>query len=291
MEYEISHVTRYSYSDVVPICHNISYLAPRDSSRQTCRSFNMVVQPQPTNIEDRIDCFGNRVAHFSIEQPHRGLTVTAKSRVETREGLVTATSQSTGWDHLAGELRTSANPEYLQASQFCFESTFIDDWSELADYAQASFPSGRPILEAALDLNHRIHTDFAYDPEATTIHTPLRDVFHHRRGVCQDFAHFGIACFRAMGLSARYVSGYLRTVPPPGKEKLVGADASHAWVSVFCGDLGWVDIDPTNDVLVSTDHVSVAVGRDYYDVCPIKGVIVGGGQHRMTVAVDVTPVP
>ncbi|OYW11667.1 MAG: hypothetical protein B7Z55_19015 [Planctomycetales bacterium 12-60-4] len=186
-------------------------------------------------------------------------------------------------------MRATESPLTLEALQFTFDSPSVTAPAAVGQYAAESFPAGRPILEGVRHLTTRIHEDFKFDPRATTVSTPVVEVFEHRRGVCQDFAHLEIAALRSLGIPARYVSGYLRTIPPPGRPRLVGTDASHAWLSVYCGEAGWIDVDPTNDCIVSTDHITVAWGRDYSDVCPIKGVFVGGGTHQMTVSVDVQP--
>jgi transglutaminase-like putative cysteine protease len=189
------------------------------------------------------------------------------------------------------QLPADRNPTVLDAYQFVFDSRYVRSSAELADYARPSFTPGRPMLDAVLDLTRRVHQDFRYDQRATTVTTPLREVFAQRRGVCQDFAHLEIGCLRSLGLAARYVSGYLCTDPPPDQVRLVGADATHAWLSVYCREFGWIDVDPTNDRMPSDQHILLAWGRDYDDVSPIKGVILGGGQHVVKVAVEVTRCP
>ena len=218
---------------------------------------------------------------------HLGLTVTATSQVKVAAGAGVEPSETPPWEQLSRELRMDRRFATLNASLFVFDSPRIKSFTALADYARPSFAAGRPILDAVLDLTRRIHQEFKFDSLATTVHTPLEDVLANRHGVCQDFAQLQIGCLRSLGLAARYVSGYLRTEPPPGQPRLIGADASHAWLSVYLGEHGWIDVDPTNNVLVGTDHVTVAWGRDYQDVCPIQGIIVGGGEHKMKVAVDV----
>lgn len=193
------------------------------------------------------------------------------------------------WETVRDRLRLDRAAEVLDAYQFAFDSPHVALDDDAHAYATASFPPGRPILDGVADLTRRIHAEFAYDPSATTVATPVGDVLRQRRGVCQDFAHLEIACLRTLGLAARYVSGYILTTPPPGAPRLVGADASHAWLAVWVGDEGWIDVDPTNDQLPRDQHVTVAWGRDYGDVSPLRGVVLGGGEHRMTVAVDVTP--
>ena len=290
MKYKITHNTKYAYSEAVPVCQNVVHLAPRPLPSQLCNEFKLLIHPEPFSISHRNDYFGNQVSFFSIDQPHMGLTVTATSHVSVLATPAYPPENSPAWEEVALKLKQDQTPELLDAYQFVFSSPGVKLFPKLMEYAEASFTKARPILEAVLDLTARIHKDFRYDPRATTVNTEIDEVFEQRHGVCQDFAHFQIGCLRILGLAARYVSGYLRTLPPPGKPRLVGADASHAWLSVYCGEkAGWVDVDPTNNVAASTDHITVAWGRDYYDVCPIQGTIVGGGDHRMNVSVDVAP--
>lgn len=271
------------------MCHNQVHLTPRSLPYQQCEEFRLTVLPEPVELAYRTDYFGNQVAHFSIDQPHRGLTVTATSHVRAEPRAVSPPSMSPPWEDVTENLRLANDTHVLDACQYGYASPYIQPFGELAEYCRESFPRRRPIVECVTELTQRIFDDFKYDPRATTLHTPLREVFTGRHGVCQDFAHLQIGCLRAIGLAARYVSGYLRTMPPEGEGRLVGADASHAWLSVYCGTAGWLDVDPTNNMLVSDDHITVAWGRDYDDVCPIQGVIVGGGEHRMNVSVDVAP--
>ena len=289
MDYKIVHQTRYAYSEAVPVCHNLIHLSPRELVHQACNEFKLLIHPEPFEVVESQDFCGNQVAYFLIDQAHLGLTVTSTSRVSVTHPAVPVSEQTPPWETVANDLKNKRTTDSLAAYQFVFPSPYIQPFGGLADYARPSFAVGRPILSAVLELTGRIHKDFKFDSRVTTIHTPLTEVFEKRHGVCQDFAHLQIGCLRAMGLSARYVSGYLRTEPPAGKPRLVGADASHAWVSVYCGEAGWIDVDPTNNMMIATDHVTVAWGRDYYDVCPIQGVIIGGGEHRMSVSVDVEP--
>lgn len=287
--YKITHTTTYKYVEMVPVCHNEVHLTPRDTDTQTCHNFRLQIKPEPDLVSRRTDYFGNQVHSFSIPEGHRRLSVSATSRVHVRERELTPADQSCPWEIVRDGLIQTQDLERLEAIQYLFDSPSVIISENLRDYAKPSFPEGRPILEAVADLTTRIHKDFKYDPRATTVNTPLEDVLELRRGVCQDFAHLQIGCLRSLGLPARYVSGYLRTIPPPGKPRLIGADASHAWLSIFCNEIGWVDVDPTNDCFINLDHITVAWGRDYTDVCPIKGVFVGGGAHAMTVSVDVEP--
>lgn len=287
--YEIKHVTQYAYSETVPLCQNEVRLTPRASARQQCLAARLIVQPEPIAVARRTDYFGNLVSSFTVLEGHRQLSVTAQSTVELTAPQAFDPASSPPWEAVRDLLAQPACDEHFDATQFLFDAPFVRRSEELAAYAAPSFPAGRPLVEAVLSLTGRIHREFTYDPTATTVSTPLDEVLRDRRGVCQDFAHLELGCLRSLGLAARYVSGYLLTDPPPGQPKLVGADASHAWVSVYCPGQGWVDFDPTNDCIPALRHVTLAWGRDYDDVCPIKGVFVGGGGHAMHVAVDVVP--
>jgi len=289
MKYKVTHLTSYHYHESVPICHNEIRLTPREGGFQHCKFHRLVVKPAPSSFGKRLDYFGNHLTYFSLHEGHRKLSVTAVSRVEVVPRTPPSLEASPPWDSFREELRHSLHPTYRDALQFVYDSPDVETFAELVQYAQPSFPPGRPLLAGVRELTARVKKDFQYDPRATQVHTRVRESFRLRRGVCQDFAHIQIACLRALGLAARYVSGYLRTLPPPGKPRLIGADASHAWLSVFAGGLGWIDFDPTNDVIPNTDHITLAWGRDYDDVAPIKGVFVGGGRSNMTVSVDVAP--
>jgi len=241
---------------------------------------------QPGSFRLQYEESGERQVIFAVQASHQVLTVTAVSRVTVASAPLPSITPP--WDEVALQLRTASSPGCLEARQYLFDSPRIELWTEPVEYARPSFPRGRPLLEAVGELMERIHQDFTYDPGFTTVTTPLHKVFAHRRGVCQDFAHLAIACLRGLGLAARYVSGYIETLPPPGQEKLVGADASHAWFSVFEPEAGWFDFDPTNNQLPMGQHITVAWGRDYSDITPLKGVIYGGGKrHETQVAVDV----
>ncbi len=289
MRYKVVHTTTYSYSESVPVCHNQVHLTPRDTARQTCLTHRLSIRPAPTSVERAVDYFGNQVHYFNVQEAHQKMVVAAISKVRVR-GLAPPSPEATSpWELVRDWTRGRESHLRLDSYQFTFDSPQVSAAANLLDYALPSFPAGRPILAALLDLVARIHRDFAYDPLATTVSTPLDEVLRLRRGVCQDFAHLAIGCLRSLGLSARYVSGYLLTVPPQGQPRLVGADASHAWFSTYCPEIGWIDLDPTNNCIPSAQHITLAWGRDYGDVCPIKGVFVGGGQHGMSVAVDVLP--
>ena len=289
MKYRITHLTQYGYSTATPVCHNLVHLTPRQTARQRCRDFVLEISPDPAHVTSRQDYFGNQSSYFSIHQSHAGLCVTARSFITLLPVDLPDADKSPGWESIRDELSSVRAPEWLDAYQFAFDSPCVKSSAELAEYASESFLPQRPILQAVADLNRRIHQDFRYDPQATSVTTPVQEVFQHRHGVCQDFAHVAIGCLRSLGLAARYVSGYLRTLPPPGQARMVGADASHAWFAVYAGSSGWVDLDPTNQLLVDTDHITLAWGRDYSDVAPVRGVFVGAGTHSVTVSVDVLP--
>ncbi len=290
MLYRITHTTRYSYTAPVSLCHNVAHLTPRTTPRQACRTTGLRVTPQPAVTVTRNDYFGNPATFFTIQESHRELTVTASHVVDVGPADLPEPAATLPWEAVSDRLAGDRSPAGLDAYEFTLDSPYVAAGPDLAAYARTSFTPGRPVLAAAVDLTSRIYHDFKYDPRATTVATPLRDVLAHRRGVCQDFAHLQVGCLRSLGLPARYVSGYLRTVQPPGQERLAGADASHAWVSVYVGDGRWVDLDPTNDRPASDQHVLLAWGRDYDDVSPVKGVILGGGRHTVSVEVDVEPV-
>jgi transglutaminase-like putative cysteine protease len=239
---------------------------------------------------DAEDYFGNPLTFLTIQEQHEQLTIESLSLVDVVAPEPREPARTMPWDRIFRQLEQRRTRDDFAALQFAFDSPHTRASADLAAYALQSFAPDRPVLEAALDLTHRIHRDFRYDSDATSVATPVDEVFRLRRGVCQDFVHVQLACLRALALPARYVSGYLLTRPPPGREKLVGSDASHAWVSVWCADAGWVDLDPTNDMATGDEHVTLAWGRDYGDISPINGVTFGGGQHVIEVAVDVIPV-
>ena len=287
MTYRVTHTTTYRYGKVVSLCHNLVHLTPRTCARQTCLFSQLQMTPTPALVVEQADFFGNRATYFMVEEPHEQLTLKAVSETDVVPFVAPDSAVTPPWESVRAALEQDRSPQGLEACQFVYDSPYVKASPELAGYAAPSFPAGRPVLEAARDLTRRIHQDFRYDPKATTVATPLHEVLEHRHGVCQDFAHLQIGCLRALGLSARYVSGYLRTDPPPGQDRLVGVDASHAWLSVYCPGLGWVDLDPTNDLIPSDGHLVLAWGRDYDDVSPVKGVNLGGGRHSVTVGVDV----
>ena len=290
MKYRVTHSTTYDYSAPVSLCHSEAHIEPRGARTQTCDQFNFCVEPRPTVESRRRDYFGNIVHAFSIQEPHRRLVLTASSLVEVAPNTSDQALFSRPWEFVRDSIRGDRSPSSLDAYQYVFDSPYVKTMPELAKYAMPSFLPGTPLLDACLDLTHRIHTDFTYDSKATSVATPIEEVLKFKRGVCQDFSHLQVGCLRSLGLPARYVSGYLLTNPAPGKERLIGADASHAWVSVYCLNQGWIDFDPTNDQIPSGKHITVAWGRDFGDVSPIRGVILGGGDHQVTVGVSVMPV-
>jgi transglutaminase-like putative cysteine protease len=239
-------------------------------------------------LSTRTDYFGNLVTYFTVREPHRRMEITAVNRVRVEPRPAPAAAATPPWDQVAAALRSGHDPETLDAYQYVFDSHYVQRDPELAGFAAPSFPEGRPVLEAVLDLTGRIHSEFVFDSSTGgAFEVPTTRILVTRRGVCQDFSHLEIGCLRSLGLAARYVSGYLLTNPPPGQDRLIGADMSHAWASVFCPGLGWVDVDPTNNLMTGEKHITLAWGRDYDDVSPIKGVILGGGRHSVTVSVDV----
>ena len=310
MKYRITHSTLYQYSQLVGLCQNEARLHPRDFWRQQCQSCRFDISPEPSDFNERIDFFGNHVAYFAIQQAHQRLMVSAISEVtvfprQSHDDLANCLT----WEQVRNQLQEAPVQAQLQtqsqrllqsqtqqqnhydglldAKLYLLDSPMVISSAELANYAQSSFQPNRPLVQVVADLMRRIHVDFIYDPSFTTIATPLSDVLHFRRGVCQDFAHLAIGCLRSMGIAARYISGYVETQPQPGKQRLVGADASHAWFAVYVPDTGWLEFDPTNNKLPFDQHITLAWGRDYTDVTPLKGIAFGGGQHSLSVSVDV----
>lgn len=287
MKYRVVHRTSYSGHDAVSVGHNQAWLEMRRVDWQRLESFQLTIDPQPSVRTRRIDTFQNPVHLFSFNEGYSKLEITATTVVSVREDGAARIGRRYAWDDLARAVHGQASTADRQALEFAFTSPRIS-WSQLMrDYAAKSLLPGRDIGEAVVDLASRIRADFEYDNRATTVSTPVSEVFRLRKGVCQDFAHLQIAMLRSLGVPARYVSGYLRTVPPEGQQRLIGSDESHAWLSVYCGDGQWLDLDPTNNCVCGSDHITLAWGRDYSDVPPLTGVFVGGGQHRLTVSVDV----
>ncbi|MDT8422012.1 MAG: transglutaminase family protein [Desulfuromonadales bacterium] len=287
MRYRVTHITEFVYESLVGHCYNEARLLPCRHPQQKVLSAELKIDPVPDDHYQRIDYFGNRTNFFSIFKPHEKLQVTAISDVQVTVPRQLDMIESLPWETVRDQLQNVRSGELVEVSQFCLSSPSIPLDELLAGYARSSFSAGRPLLDAVHDLMRRIFNEFSYDPDFSTISTPLKEVLEHRSGVCQDFAHLAIGCLRSQGLAARYVSGYIETLPPPGQERLVGADASHAWFSVYQPGTGWVDFDPTNNQMPQEQHITVARGRDYSDVTPLKGVAYGGGEHELKVSVDV----
>ena len=291
MKYQIIHRTKYSYKGSVTVSHHLARLAPRTLPGQRCPWHELEIHPVPVGRGVHIDSFGNTATYFEVEGKHEALEVTARSLVEVSSPVVQNPSATPAWEIVRDACQGERLTHGSDAGAFRFTSPMVPIGPDYAAYARQDFPPGRPVLEGVVALTKRVFTEFRFDPRATNVTTPVAEVFKKRAGVCQDFAHLMLACLRSIGLPARYVSGYLETAPPPGKPRLVGADASHAWISVFCGDqAGWVDADPTNNILPGERHITVAWGRDFSDVSPLRGVTLGAGGQWLEVAVDVMPV-
>jgi len=290
MRLRIVHETTYKYTQPVTTSHHEIHLTPRDGEGQMCTWHEVAITPVPAVLRERTDHFKNRACYFGIHESHRLLKIVAKSEVRVSTRRQPLPLLRPAWETVRDLVKGERRPELLEAYMFVFDSPYVKAHADLREYARPSFTPGRPLLEAMLDLTKRIFTEFTYDPSATQISTPVSEVLRLRRGVCQDFAHLQIGCLRSLGLPARYVSGYLLTLPPPGKAKLIGVDASHAWCSTYFPNVGWFDFDPTNDMMPGDRHATVAYGRDFGDVTPLRGVVLGGGRHRMSVSVDVAKV-
>ncbi len=286
--YRITHQTVYEYSGDVVHSHQLLHLAPRESVHQTCQSHAITIDPPPSHSATGVDAFGNPITRLEFDRPHQRLEVSAETTVEVRDRPLISKSES--WERVRTQLAYSGRPpgpERLEAVRYRCESPHVRIKQIFTDYAADCFPAGRSVIDCADSLMHKLHDEMAYAPGETTVSTSLVEVLEKKRGVCQDYAHLMIACLRSRGLAARYVSGYLRTVPSAGQQALVGADASHAWVAVYCPLAGWIEFDPTNGVRANTDHITLAWGRDFSDVSPLRGVIVGGGQHQLSVRIAV----
>lgn len=290
MKYQITHRTRYHYKGSVTVSHHLARLSPRSLPGQRCPWHELEIQPVPVGRGVHVDPFGNTAVYFEIEGKHDALEVSARSLVEVLPGIIQAPASTQPWEAVRAACHEEKLSHGSDAGAFRFSSPLVPTGPDFADFARPDFPPGRPVLEGVTALTTRIYHDFKFDSRATEVSTPVADVLRKRAGVCQDFAHLMIACLRSLGLPARYVSGYLETRPPPGKPRLIGADASHAWVSVFCGDnAGWVDTDPTNNLLPGERHITVAWGRDFSDISPLRGVTLGAGGQHLEVSVDVMP--
>ena len=291
MIYDLRHVTTYAYSRPVPFARCILRLQPRNDGGQSVHNSELVVTPRPAERDDGVCFFGNRMTTLTIAKPHRELKIEMRARVEVRRPQAPFPALTRSWEEVGEQALASASLAPDSPAHHLYPSRLVPPVAAVTNYARNSFPQRRPVLEGATELMARIKTDFTYDPEATEVSTPLEEAFRQRHGVCQDFAHVMIAGLRGLGLPAAYVSGYIRTVPPPGQKRLEGADASHAWVMLWCGpETGWIGLDPTNDLIVADDHIVTAFGRDYADVSPLDGVVIGPGSQKIGVAVDVIPI-
>ncbi len=289
MRYRVTHRTEYRSVEPISVGHNEAWLTPRDTPTQTCLNHQIEISPGPSIIVTRVDYFQNTTTQFAFNQGYDTLVVTSINDIEVH-APIPAETPSLAWEEVRDTVQAHQTEEDFSALEFTFNSPRCRVSAEFADYAMESFPAGGAIRDCIAELMHRFYDDFQYDSTATTVSTPVEQVFRTRRGVCQDFAHLLISMLRSIKIPARYVSGYLRTLPPPGKPHLVGADASHAWLSVYCGPEGWVDIDPTNNQFTSTDHITIAWGRDYMDVAPLKGVYIGGSSPQLLVSVDMSEI-
>jgi transglutaminase-like putative cysteine protease len=290
MIFEILHSTLYRYSQQVMQSQHLLHMSPRACPSQSTLHHSLMVEPAPAMRYDGVDAFGNPIVILDVEFPHKELVLHARSTIETSAPAHIDFATTTPWDQYDELLYGAAQPIDIDIAQYRCASRLTTASIDIADYAAMSFPNGRPVLDAVDDLTHRIFEDFTFDATATDISTPIFEVFKQRRGVCQDFAHLTLACLRALRVPARYVSGYILTHPLPGQTKLQGADATHAWISVWAPQTGWRDFDPTNGLVVEDEHILIAHGRDYNDVCPISGILLGGGEHTVDVGVDVVPV-
>lgn len=291
MIYRIEHSTKYEYQNGANTCHNIAYQKPLNNSLQKLLKHEYRIIPKPEFLEERVDFFENSYAYFSIEIPHTTLVVTSHSEVEIRDvpWHQLDPTRSSPWEEVVGILQSTSTLNDIR--QYYLESALVYRIPGLYEYILESFLPGRPVLEAMSEFNSRIYQDFEYTSGYTDISTPLDTLWKHRKGVCQDFAHFALACLRSIGLAARYVSGYIESVAPPGKKKLKGTDASHAWIAIYLPEVGWVEFDPTNNLMVNNQHIRLAVGRDFKDVVPLKGVVYSSGGHKLKVSVNVKRLP
>lgn len=289
MKYIIRHTTRYHYALPVSNCYNTAYVLPRNTLNQQVEQSDIQISPNASMRNTRQDYFGNHFLQFSIEKDHQELALAVTSHIRLQEQANSINLDfGNPCTYVKYLLQNSQDQQTLMAREFILNSPMVQQHGDLADYAASSFSDDRPFLSAVMDLTQRIYTDFTYDPQFSDIATPLADVLKHKRGVCQDFAHLAIGCLRSLGYPARYVSGYLETIPAAGQEKLTGSDATHAWFAVYSPGEGWYEFDPTNNKMIGSQHITTAWGRDYSDVSPLKGVIFGGGHSpQLQVSVDV----
>lgn len=291
MIYDIRHVTTYGYDTPVSFARCSLRLKPKSGGGQDLVSHSVEIRPKPAARSSRVDFFGTLTENVLIEISHRHLRIDSRARVNVARHTPARCASSPPWENVRDQALATKSMSADSPVGFIFASALVPVLLPVTAYAAESFAPGTGVLAGAVDLMHRVRCSFKYDPKATVISTPLGEVFDRRHGVCQDFAHLMISGLRGLGLPAAYVSGYLRTIPPPGKSRLQGADATHAWVSLWCGvELGWIGFDPTNDILVENDHIILGVGRDFADVSPVDGIIVGSPKQKLGVAVDVIPV-
>ncbi|MEM9445503.1 MAG: transglutaminase family protein [Verrucomicrobiota bacterium] len=290
MRYRVDHHTHYSYSEPVVYSDHATHLIPRELSHQSVTSSQVTISPTPGFQENTFDYFGNSVTAFTLNEAHSELKIDLSHTIDINPQPDSLLSTSTAWNLVPSTLQNQPSEEHLHALNFCYPSAYVPYQECLREWGKKLFKNKLPIHELALLLTQKIYDEFTFDSTATTVSTPIEEVFESKRGVCQDFSHLMIACLRNYGLPARYVSGYLETDPPPGQEKVLGADASHAWVSVYCTNLGWIDFDPTNDCIAKDRYITLAWGRDYLDVSLIRGALTGGGNHTIKLAVDVTKI-
>ena len=286
-EYIVTHKSRYDYEETVSLCQNLALMEPQDSEIQNVRHFALTCEPVPATRNRRKDYFGNAVHYFAIEQPHSHIEFVSATDVFTEDPQYPDLASSPPFEQVRDQIRRALQPEELEIVQYTLPSRFVPTGREFAELAAQDFQEGRPLAEAAMAFTRRIYEEFKYESGSTTILTPLKQVLKIRKGVCQDFSHIFLAGLRSLGLPCRYVSGYIETYPPPGQPRLQGADASHAWVSIYWPGQGWLDLDPTNGKLRTHEYIQAAVGRDYQDVSPLRGVLFGGGKHKVHVSVDV----
>ncbi len=287
--YRVVHETRYTYSDTVTSARQLAHLKPRTTERQTLHAHRVAIDPAPSEQAEGKDYFGNGIMRFAVDTPHDELAVRAESIVEV-QSHVPDSRAGPAWESAVAAPGVWGPDDDFDVAQFRLASPMVPVLPTSIEYARASFPARRPLPAAMLDLTRRIHADFIYDPKATTVTTQVSEVLAHGRGVCQDFAHLMISCLRSLGLAARYVSGYILNRVPPGKKRLAGADASHAWVEGYCPGVGWIAFDPTNGKAADIEFITVAWGREFSDVTPLRGVVLGTATQQLAVAVSVEPV-
>jgi transglutaminase-like putative cysteine protease len=292
MKYKLTHKTEYKYAELVNNYHGLICLTPRILPKQLCRDFQITIVPEPEQIIEQVDFYGNVTHYFSLHSPHKKLTVLATSVVECLTETTGNPVEKSVITCAEARVRILEDrPLRVSILEYMLPSPLIKWDEEIQEFAMDCFRNDQSLYSCVQALCNKIFTEFDFVPAFSTVNTPIKEVLAARKGVCQDFSHLAIACIRSFGFAARYVSGYLETLPPPGKEKLQGSDASHAWISVFIPDYGWCDFDPTNDVVPGDRHIITAWGRDYSDVTPLKGIIFSYGKHELKVEVDVIPIP